>query len=140
MFGDVAEFFQQSDDGQFLYFVDSGASLRMMKRNIQTGALETVYQSDRKLYSPSAFAVRGNTLYMMLSTSATNAADLVALDLVHKTTKTVLHLDGVVKDIAAGIPILMGGITVSPTSQFFVVPEMRHSSTDIYFQSLTAAN
>lgn len=140
LFGDVAEFFQQSDDGQFLYFVDSSATLRMMKRNIQTGALDTVYQSDRKLYSPSAFTVRGNTLYMMLSTSATNAADLVALDLVHKTTKTVLHLDGVVKDIAAGIPILMGGITVSPASQFFVVPEMRHSSTDIYFQSLSATN
>jgi hypothetical protein len=76
----------------------------------------------------------------MLSTSSTNAADLVALDLVHHSTKTVLHLDGVVKDIAAGIPILMGGITISPTSQLLVVPEMSHSSTDIYLQPLSDTN
>ncbi len=137
MYGDAAEFFQQSDDGQYLYFVDSGATLRMMRRNIQTGALDMVYQSDLKLYSPSAFAVRGNTLYMMVSTSTTNVADLVALDLIHGTSKTVSHLDGVVKDIAAGIPILMGGITISTTGQSFVVPEMRHSSTDIYLLPLS---
>jgi Tol biopolymer transport system component len=137
MFGDVAEFFQQSDDGQYLYFVDSGATLRMMRRNIQTGALDPVYQSDRKLYSPSAFAVRGDTLYMMVSTSTTNVADLVVLDLNHGTSKTVSHLEGVVKDIAAGIPILMGGITISPNGQSYVVPEMRHSSTDIYLLPLS---
>ena len=140
MYGDVAEFFQLSADGQYLYFLDGGATLRMMRRNIQTGALDSVYQADRKLYSPSAFAVRRNVLYMLLSTSTTNVADLEAVDLLNGHTRTLLHLDGAVKDIAAGIPILMGGITVSPNGQFLVAPEMRHSSTDIYVQKLSGAD
>lgn len=137
MYGDVAEYFQQSDNGQYLYFADSGAALRMLRRNIQSGALDIVYQGDRKLYSPSAFVVHGNTLYMMVATSTTNVADLIALDLIHGKTKTIWRLDGVVKDIAAGIPILMGGIAVSPVDNSFVIPEMRHSSTDIYLLTLS---
>ena len=140
MYGDIAEFFQQSDDGQYLFFVDSGSTMRMMRRNLVTGSLDTVYQSHRKLYSPSAFVLRANILYMMLSTPTTNVADLVALDLDHGQAKTVLHLYGVVKDIAAGIPILMGGIAASPAGPFVVVGEMRHSSTDIYLQSLSGTS
>lgn len=140
MFGDVAEFFQLSDDGQYLYFADSDTNLRMMRRNIQTGALESIYQSDRKLYSPSAFAVRNNVIYMLLSTTTTNVADLEAVNLSSGRAETVLHLNGTVKDIAAGIPILMGGITISPDGRFLVAPEMRHSSTDIYVLKLDGAN
>ena len=78
---------------------------------------------------------------MMVATSTTNVADIcLHSDLVHGKPKIVLRLESVVKGIAAGIPILMGGIAVSPLDQSLVVPAMRHSSTDIYLLPLSGAN
>jgi TolB protein len=48
MFGDTTSFFQQSEDGRYLYFLGSGQTLNVLRRDLVTGELRSVFKSDQK--------------------------------------------------------------------------------------------
>jgi Tol biopolymer transport system component len=136
MYGDNAIYFQQSDDGRYLYFTTPGGStLQIMRRNLKTGGLDSIFRSDRKLYGVTSYVVHHNVLYMLVSTQLQNTAELLALDLNHGTIRSLRQIDNVEHDLAAGSAVF-SNLTVSPDGRAIVLAEIQRSNADVYFMPL----
>lgn len=132
MYGDNAIYFQQSEDGRYLYFADKAKQFRLMRRNLKTGELDSIYASDRRLYSMASFEVMGHTLYMLLDAPKGSSADLETLDLANGSTKTLARLALGSRSLASGEATLIMSMAVTPDGQSIIVPEVRRANTDIY--------
>lgn len=132
MYGDVAIFFQQSTDGRYLYFTNENPPLRIMRRDLKAGTLDTIYTSSRSLFSMASFAIQGKVLYMMLATSQGQGADILSLNLASGKSLIVDHLDSESPKFLADVATLVSGFAISPDGRSVVFPEVRHASTDIY--------
>jgi Tol biopolymer transport system component len=126
MFGDTTSFFQQSEDGRYLYFLGSGQTLNVLRRDLVTGELRSVFKSDQHVFPFPAFVIAGPILYIALPEAPTRSgASILALNLSRNTATSVLH----VKRFIAGIP---PGLAYSPTRKSLVIPEIQRDNADIY--------
>ena len=131
MFGDAAGFFQQSQDGRYLYFMGSGPTVSIFRRDLLSGDIRSIFKSDQHVFSLPSFVLAGSTLYIALNDMpAGNGASILAVDLNRGVSTTVLH----VEQFAQGIPPNLG---FSPTRKSLVIPEIQRENSDIYILPLS---
>ena len=134
MFGDIAMGFQQSSDGRYLYYLGNGPTLRILRRDMKTGTLDTVYESNREFLPSSlmSFSMRGKELYLLLAEKDKAEGYLVAFDTDRGTLRTVLHLEHAAQNITQGIATSIAGFAITPDGESVIFAEVELANTDIY--------
>jgi Tol biopolymer transport system component len=130
MYWDVAGLLQASQDHKSVLFKDSEPELHIVKRDLATGSLQSVFHSEKRLSSFDDFCAHGNTLYIMLSSVKEPAqSDLLAVDIKSGKTRFLQSFDRT----SSG---LESGCTVSPDGKTLLLTTVQQQNSDIYLAKL----
>jgi Tol biopolymer transport system component len=128
MFWEATVGYVPSADGKWMYFVDSGKTLSLVRRNLQDGTSETVFQTSGSPSFSNDLAVAGGSVYMAVSTEDDTRADLLQINPATGRSRIVAHLNGIPSAEVSGFSISADGRLLA-TSQM-----TRHQST-LYAQA-----
>jgi hypothetical protein len=127
MFWDLAFDFALSPDGRYLYFPQMDNVFHIRRRDLETGAISTVFESDGTPFAMAGIFIRNQTLFVAVAPgNGTPRAELVAVNLDTKTSSSVIETD-VAEDRAA-----TPSIAVSPDGRRIIYPQSSHLLSNIY--------
>ena len=129
MFWEATVGYVPSSDGKWMYFVDSGKTLSLVRRNLQDGTSETVFQTSGSPSFSNDLAVAGGSVYLAVSTEDDTRADVLQINPSTGKSRTVAHLDGIPSAEISGFSVSADGRLLA-TSQM-----TRHQST-LYAEAL----
>jgi Tol biopolymer transport system component len=126
MFWDVGSMFQQSRNRKSIFFKDSQPLLHIARRDLDTGRLRDVFQSEKRLTSFDDFCVDDKTLYLKLSpVQESFRSDLVAVDIESGRVHSIATFDQVP-------PGLASGCSISPDGHDLLLTTVQRDESNIY--------
>jgi Tol biopolymer transport system component len=129
MFWEATTGYVPSSDGKWMYFIEAGKTLSLIRRNLQDGSSETVFQTKGSPSFSNDLAVAGGYVYMAVSMDDDTRSDLLQINPATGVSKVVAHL--------AGIPSAeISGFSVSSDGHLLVTAQMTLNDSTLYSQKL----
>jgi Tol biopolymer transport system component len=129
MFWEATTGYAPSSDGKWMYFVDGGATLTLVRRNIQDGASEIVFRTAGSPSFANDLLVAGGYVYLAVSKSDATRAELLKINPSAGTSDVVAHLSGIP-------PAEISGFSISADGSLLVTSQMTRSESNLYAQTL----
>ena len=130
MFWDVHGLMVKSQTDEAIFYPDSESDLRMVRRDLGTGATQEVFHSNRRLSSPQSFCVHGKMLYLLLSSiQQPFRSELSALDMVSGKLQTLQQFDRTT-------PGMETSCSVAPDGRSLLVTATQSDESNIYIAKL----
>jgi len=129
MFWEAVTNYLPSSDGHWIYFVEAGQSVNLIRRNLQNGTSEVIFHITG---SPGFFydlATAHGFIYMAVSTTDNSRADVFQIAPETGTAKVVAHLTGLP-------PYEVSGFTVSPNGESLIVSQTVSNESTLYTEAL----
>ncbi len=117
--------FLPSADGRWMYFVEGGPALTVVRRSLVDGSTEEVYRAQGSASFANGLAVANGQIYLGVSTDDTSRSEIVRIDPATKRATPVAHLTGLP-------PFEVAGFSVSPDGRSLVAAEVAHSESSLY--------
>jgi Tol biopolymer transport system component len=125
LFWEAVVGFQPSPDGRWMYFVEGGPALVLVRRNLVDGSTEEVFRAPGSASFENGVAMANGQIYLGVSTGDASRSDIVRIDPATKRAKTVAHLNGLP-------PFEVAGFTISPDGRSLLATEVAHSESSFY--------
>ena len=129
MFWEAVGGYLPSSDGKWMYFLEGGQSVSLIRRNLKDGTSESVFNTAGSPAFFKAIAVANGSVYVAVSTTDTSQADVFQIAPEHKTAKLVTHLTGLP-------PQDISGFTVSSDGKLLIVSRIIQNVSNLYSETM----
>jgi Tol biopolymer transport system component len=129
MFWEAVTGYLPSSDGRWMYFVEAGQSISLIRRNLQSGTSEVVFHTAGSPSFANDLATAHGFIYMAVSTTETSQADIFQIAPDTGTAKVVAHL--------SGLPSYeVSGFSVSSNGKSLIVSQIVRNESILYTEAL----
>lgn len=129
LFWEAVTSYLPSADGRWMYFVEAGPSLTLVRRNLQSGASQVLFQTPGSPGFVNDLATAHGFIYLAVSTSDISKADLLQITPDTGASKVVAHLTGLP-------PYEVSGFSISPVSDSLILSRVVRNQSTLYAENL----
>jgi len=128
MFWEAVTGYLPSSDGRWMYFVEAGRSVSLIRRSLKDGTSESIFTTSGSPAFSNAIVGANGFVYIAVATNDSSQADVFRIAPDTKTAKLVAHL--------TNLPSFeISGFTVSPDGRSLLVSQVTRSATTLYSES-----
>jgi Tol biopolymer transport system component len=129
MFWEAVTSYLPSSDGRWMYFVEAGPSLSLVRKNLESGVSEVLFHTNGSPSFANDLATAQGYVYIAVSTTDNSKADVMRIAPDTGATKVVAHL--------TGLPSYeVSGFTVAPDNDSLIVSQVVRDQKNLYAENL----
>jgi Tol biopolymer transport system component len=128
LFVEVASSFLPSPDGRWLYFLQQGTELVLMRRSLIDGTTEEVFHTKGHTSFVNSLAARGQSVYVAVSQNDFSSSEIFEVIPGQRGSRVVALLKNLPPLSVSGI----AGFSVSPDGRRIIVDRTRHHLSSLY--------
>jgi len=125
LFWEAVMSFLPSSDGKWMYFVESGQSLSLIRRNLEDGTKEEIFRTSGSPSFTIDLATANGLIYLGVSKDNASQSEILQIDPESRATKVVAHLSELP-------PMEHSSFTVSPDGRTLIIARATRNESSFY--------